>query len=84
MATGDKTCERCRSRYRADFGSEMCIHIPGIENLTVPHVIVFPTLSICLECGCISGFAIPEEQLRQLRKYVRKGSPEPSADAGQD
>ena len=70
----NESCEQCGSSYRADFGTEVCIHIPGIENLTVPHELLFPKLAICLECGSVSGFTIPQEQLRKLRERVKKGS----------
>lgn len=67
-------CERCGSSYKADFGTEVCIHASGIENLTFPHAFVFPKLAVCLECGCASGFMIPEEDLLKLRECVKKGS----------
>lgn len=68
----DDSCERCGSSYRADFGTEVCIHVPGIENLTSPHEFVFPKLAICLECGSVAGFRIPDEQLGRLREHVKK------------
>lgn len=67
-------CERCGSGHIADFGAEVCMHLPGIENLTGPHEFVFPKLAICLECGSASGFVIPDEQLRKLREGLKKYS----------
>ena len=65
-------CGQCSSSDKADFGVEVCIHVPGIENLTSPHEFVFPKLAICLACGSVAGFRIPDEQLGRLREHVKK------------
>lgn len=70
----NELCERCGSSYRAEFGTEVCIHVAGIESLTFPHAFVFPKLAVCLECGSASGFTIPEEELHRLREGVKKCS----------
>ena len=58
----------CRSN-RQQFSSEICIHFPGVENLTKPAVFAFPLLSVCLECGA-TEFKIGESELLELRKGV--------------
>ena len=67
-----RRCERCGSNLRADFGTELCIHTPGMQNLSVPGVFVFPKLTICLECGAVSAFQLPRERLSELRKHFSK------------
>jgi len=58
------TCS-CRSARR-EFKAEVCIHFSGIENLDKPAVFVFPSLSVCPECGA-AEFVIGEIELRKLR-----------------
>jgi len=67
-------CKQCGSTYGTDFGTELSIHIPGAENLTVPAVFIFPVLEICLDCGAVSEFRIPTEQLTELKRHVRQDS----------
>lgn len=64
-------CERCSSSRSAEFATEVCLHVPGLENLNVPSVFVFPKLAVRLACGHVLGFQIPNEQLSELREYVR-------------
>lgn len=63
--SGDQMTCSCRSARR-EFNAEVCIHFSGIENLDKPAVFVFPSLSVCLECGA-TGFVIGEIELRKLR-----------------
>jgi len=49
------------------FKAEVCIHFPGIENLGKPSVFIFPSLSVCLECG-FAEFVVNGRELQELRK----------------
>jgi hypothetical protein len=60
-------CKSCQSSQQKTFTAEIAIHIPGLENVDKPAVLVFPALLICLHCGK-TEFAVPEEELRRLGK----------------
>ena len=64
-------CKKCGSNYTADFETEVCIHIPGPENLSVPAVFAFPKLAICLACGAVPEFEISADQLTELRRHTQ-------------
>jgi len=49
------------------FTAEVCIHFPGIENLGKPSVFIFPSLSVCLECG-VAEFVVNGRELQELKK----------------
>lgn len=61
-------CRNCGgSQSVQKLTSEIAIHVPGgRESLTKPHVLVFPKISVCFDCG-FAEFAVPDEQLRRLR-----------------
>lgn len=62
-------CPSCGSKKQAEFSAEMLIHFAGLKNLDKPGVWVFPSLSVCLDCGC-SDFAVPKPELESLAKGV--------------
>ena len=74
MMREEPHCKRCGSSYGNNFPTEVCIHIPGQENWTVPPVLIFPRLEICLDCGAVSEFRIAAEHLTELRKHVPRDS----------
>jgi hypothetical protein len=45
----------------------MAIHFPGLKNIDMPVVWVFPKVVVCLDCGT-AEFSVPEAELRQLAK----------------
>jgi hypothetical protein len=47
----------------------MMIHFSGRERLDHPGVLVFPKISICLDCG-FTRFATPETELQVLKNAV--------------
>src|SRR5437879_2772267 len=53
------SCLLCGSGNQAELTAEMIIHFSGLKNLVKPGVWVFPTLLVCLDCGC-SHFTVPE------------------------
>ena len=55
-------CGSCGSENQVDFGAEINVHFPGRKNLDKPSVLVFPTLSVCLDCG-LSHFNLQEAEL---------------------
>ena len=59
-------CKRCASEKLRNFGGELAIHFSGLRNLGKPHVWVFPTMLVCLNCGFVE-FVLPDEQLGQLQ-----------------
>jgi hypothetical protein len=59
-------CNSCGSNQEKQFASELCIHFPGVENLSKPHVLEFPNIVVCLECGYAS-FRVSQTDLRLLQ-----------------
>ena len=66
------TCKVCGSDQQSKFTAEIAIHLPGLKGLNKPHVLVFPELLVCLNCGK-SKFVIPEDQLRAYERRSRCG-----------
>ena len=62
---GSMFCKSCESKNLRQLGSEICIHLPGLNGLDIPAVFVFPKLSVCVDCG-FTEFSIPETELRLL------------------
>jgi hypothetical protein len=62
-------CKLCRSQNRSTFTGEIAIHFPGLAGLNKPVVWVFPTISVCLDCGR-AEFMVPEKELEVLRTGV--------------
>jgi hypothetical protein len=60
-------CKSCGAVNRRKFTAEIAIHSPGLKNVDLPVVWVFPELTVCLECGT-AEFAVPEAELRLLAK----------------
>jgi hypothetical protein len=58
---------KCGSTNQRKFAGEVCIHFPGLKNMDIPVVWVFPELFVCLDCGT-AEFAVPEAELRELAK----------------
>lgn len=63
------SCKSCGSASVGKFPAEIAIHFSGLKNLDKPHVWMFPTLVVCLNCG-YAEFVIPEHQLRLLKGDV--------------
>jgi hypothetical protein len=63
------TCESCGSIDVSTFVAEANIHFSFSppKNLDKPSVLVFPTLTICLDCG-FTHCTLPERDLRLLRE----------------
>jgi hypothetical protein len=59
------SCNRCASGKLKDFTAEIAIHRPGWEGLNKPLLRVFPTLTVCLDCG-FTEFVIPKDQREEL------------------
>jgi hypothetical protein len=70
-------CKACGSDKQAKFTAEIAVHFPGLNNLGKPHVLVFPQILVCLDCGN-AGFTVPEGQLRILATETvpKRGEPE--------
>jgi hypothetical protein len=58
-------CKFCGSDRQRDFNSEVAIHFPGFEGLDKPVVLVFPKVTVCLDCG-FTEFQIETQQLAAL------------------
>ena len=55
----------CSSANQAEFTTEMMIHFSRLKHLTNPVVLIFPRVSICLDCG-LSWFTVPKTELVSL------------------
>jgi hypothetical protein len=58
-------CRACGSDKQTEFTAEIALHFPGPGNLDKPHLLVFPRILVCLNCGS-AGFTVPESQLHTL------------------
>jgi hypothetical protein len=61
------SCTSCGSEHQKEFASEISVHLPGMQNVNEPTVIVFPKLLICMKCGFMES-KMAESELRLLRK----------------
>jgi hypothetical protein len=59
-------CASCASNNQIEFATELGVHYPSFRNRKTPSVLVFPQVSICMDCG-LSLFTVPETELRMLR-----------------
>jgi hypothetical protein len=66
-------CSRCDSYNRQNFNSELAIHFPGRDGPKKPTVLVWPELTVCMNCG-FTEFTIPEKQLKVLLKGSAENS----------
>jgi hypothetical protein len=60
-------CKSCGSDRQRKFNSEIAIRSPGLEGLDKPVVLVFPKLTVCLDCG-FTEFQIDKNELSMLDK----------------
>ena len=61
-------CRSCGDSLGAQtFNGEIALHFPGRDGLTIPLVLVFPKVLVCLDYG-FAEFAVPDEQVKTLRK----------------
>jgi len=60
-------CNACGSDKQAQFTAEIAVHFSGPNNLDKPHLLIFPQILVCLNCGN-AGFTVPESQLHILAK----------------
>jgi hypothetical protein len=58
-------CKSCGSDEQRQFAAEIAIHFPGMGTLNEPHVLVFPMLVVCMNCGK-AGFDVTKNELRAL------------------
>ena len=66
LAQNSSRCQSCQSENDKTFTGEIAIHFPGLAGLKRPIVWVFPTISVCLDCGR-AEFAVPQRELEVLR-----------------
>jgi hypothetical protein len=65
-------CPLCQSGNQREFTAEINIHFPGRKGLTIPTVLVFPPLLVCLDCGA-AQFTVPEPDLKKLANPDAQG-----------
>lgn len=58
-------CKSCQSDKESTFNGEVALHFPGLEGLHRPTVLVFPKITVCLDCG-FSEFNVSQPQLKVL------------------
>jgi hypothetical protein len=58
-------CASCNSEELGKFPAEIAIHLPGLTNISKPHIFVFPPLLVCMRCGCVK-FVLSEDELHRL------------------
>jgi len=66
-------CSACQSRDHREFASEIAIHVEeGINGVANSQVLVFPKITICMNCGVMQG-QIEEADLPLLGCPTRQG-----------
>ena len=60
-------CNSCGSVNQRKYTAEMAIHFPGLKNIDMPVVWVFPEVMVCSNCGT-AEFAVSEAELHILFK----------------
>jgi len=53
---------KCGSINQRNFIGEMGVRSPGLKGLKKPIVLIFPELTICLDCGR-AEFVVPKAEL---------------------
>jgi hypothetical protein len=59
----------CKSSDQEELSAEINIHLPLLKNQHTSAVLIFPKLSICLDCGS-TNFAVPRTELSLVREGV--------------
>jgi hypothetical protein len=59
------SCASCGSSHQAEFTSEVNIHFRGLAHIDEVGVLIFPQLSVCLDCG-FSMFTTSKTELSRL------------------
>jgi len=54
---GEGVCERCSSSHRGEFPAEICIHVPGPEELNLPPLFVFRVTELREQIRSTSRFS---------------------------
>ena len=65
-------CKSC-GETQTEFTVEMCVHLPGCENLNQPPIFIFPKVSICQRCGA-ADFVVADTELELLKPHFIKAS----------
>lgn len=64
-------CESCFSARESTPIVQMMIHFSGVEHLANPVRLIFPTVTVCLDCGS-SRFTIAETELQAIREETAR------------
>ncbi len=64
-------CLSCNSENQKQLHAEINIHLPGLRSLNKPGVLVFPIITVCLDCG-FAEFRIAEREVQQLSERIRE------------
>jgi hypothetical protein len=63
-------CQKCGSE-QSNFNAEINVHFPGHEGRDKPSILIFPELSVCLNCG-FTELTISKKDLPSLARGVAK------------
>jgi hypothetical protein len=73
----DVQCALCQSDNHAEFAAELNLQFLGLRNLGTPSVLLFPKVSVCLDCG-FSNFTTPEAELQKLKAGSTRSGGQPT------
>jgi hypothetical protein len=59
------SCPKRLLGHHGEYSAEMVVHLHGLKNLDKPSILLFPKLSVCLDCGYVQ-FTVPEKELALL------------------
>jgi|GEM_PF-885642 hypothetical protein len=58
------SCRFCTSENQGSFPAEIAIHLPGLD---MPHLLLFPKIVACLDCG-FTEVSIPKTEMPRIAK----------------
>jgi hypothetical protein len=62
-------CTHCLSAHERELYAEINIHSQGLDNIDDPGLLVFPTITVCLDCG-LARFVVPQCDLPRLDRRI--------------
>jgi|tagenome__1003787_1003787.scaffolds.fasta_scaffold17720502_2 hypothetical protein len=60
-------CRNCGSEVIRQLPTEANVHFVGANALNTPALLIFPYISVCLECG-FTEMKILDAELKEMRK----------------
>jgi|tagenome__1003787_1003787.scaffolds.fasta_scaffold18332261_1 hypothetical protein len=63
-------CRVCESTNQQFVPTEIAFHAPSRVSFNVPHLLSYPQVLVCFNCG-LAEFSVAEEMLREMEGLKR-------------